>query len=55
MTISWLDRLLEKGEKNSRCYDFTQARPVRDMWWFRVTIALGVILCSAWFFLQVPG
>ena len=49
VTLTWLGRLLEKGERNSRCYDFTEARPVWTKWWFRTCAAL-VCVCLVWFF-----
>jgi hypothetical protein len=48
VTISWLEWLLEKGERNSRCYDFVEARPVWEMWWFRIGLALFVCLGLVW-------
>jgi len=51
MTLSWLDRLLEKGERNSHSYDFCEARPFWTMWWFRVcTALLAITLLIIWFF-----
>jgi hypothetical protein len=43
VTTSWLDWLLERGERNSRCYDFIEARPFWTKWWFRVGAALLII------------
>jgi hypothetical protein len=49
MTLSWLDRVLEKGERNSRSYDFTEKRPLWRMWVFRLSAA-AVCICIALFF-----
>ncbi len=49
VTLSWLEWLLEKGERNSRCYDFVEARPVWEMWWFRIVLALAVCQGLVWF------
>lgn len=43
MTLSWLDWLLEKGERNSRSYDFIEERPFWTMWWFRISAVLAII------------
>ncbi|MGD0081290.1 MAG: hypothetical protein ABSB80_11670 [Methanoregula sp.] len=49
MTVTWLEWLLERGERNSRSYDFMEARPVWTKWWFRACAALAGI-CLVWFF-----
>jgi hypothetical protein len=49
LTISWTEWLLEKGEQDSRSYDFIEARPVWTMWGFRSSVA-AVCICLVWFF-----
>jgi len=53
VTLSWLDRLLEKGERNSRCYDFIEQRPFWTMGWFRAgVVILGICVILFWIFGQ---
>jgi len=50
MSISLTDWLLQKSERNSRSYDFSEARPVWKYWLFRIA-AGSVCLFLIWFFL----
>jgi hypothetical protein len=50
MTPSLTDWLLQKDERNSRSYDFNEARPLWKFWLFRI-IAGIVCLLLIWFFL----
>ncbi|MCK9580770.1 MAG: hypothetical protein M0Q92_10030 [Methanoregula sp.] len=50
MTITWLEWLFEKGERNSRCYDFIEVRPFWTMGWFRAFLVLMVAGFAAWIF-----
>jgi len=50
MTPSLTDWLLQKGERNSRSYDFIEARPVWKYWLFRIIAGIFVMFLL-WFFL----
>lgn len=53
VSLSWLDRLFEKGERNSRCYDFIEHRPFWTMGWFRaMVVLLGIFGILFWLFAQ---
>jgi hypothetical protein len=49
--VSWMDRLLERGEPDSDWYDFAEKRPVWTMWWFRACAA-ALCIGLVWFFWQ---
>jgi len=55
MTLSWFDWLLEKGERNSLSYDFSEARPFWTMWWFRALALLVVIVALIFWFFVLPN
>jgi hypothetical protein len=40
MTLTWLEWLQEKDERNSHSYDFIEAHPVWEKWWFRIGVAV---------------
>jgi len=51
MTLSWTEWLREKGERNSRSYDFSKARPagkMRGFWICAGVVGVCLVFVSMW-------